>query len=310
MSPLARYLLKRLLSSLVTILGVTIVVFLILHLTPGDPARLMLPDSATEADIKKLRHELGLNQPLTTQYAVFLKSSLQGEMGRSLYFRKPSREVIIAALPATLELSGAALVLAVGVGVPLGVVAAARRGSAWDLGSMFLALLGQSMSPVWLGLLLIYVFAVATGGMLPAFGRGTLRHLILPAVTLGAPLVALLTRMTRAGMVEVLREDYVRTARAKGVAERVTIYKHALKNTLIPLMTLIGMQLGTLLGGAVITESIFAWPGIGRLAMQAISGRDFPLVQGLVLVSAVMVVAINLVVDLLYAAVDPRLRYA
>lgn len=287
----------------------TLLVFLILHLTPGDPARLMLPDGASEEAVQAVRKSLGLDRPLYVQYFQYLGGLLDGDLGTSLRFRQPNAEVIASYLPNTLRLAAAAIALAVLVGIPLGIIAALTRNSVWDLGSLTIALLGQSISPVVLGPLLIFAFAVKFR-IFPAFGAGDPSALVLPAITLGAPLIALLTRLTRASVLEVLNEDYVRTARAKGLRQQRVVLRHVLRNSLATVITVIGLQLGTILGGAVVTETIFAYPGVGRLAMDAILARDFPLVQSITLIVSFIFVFVNLLVDISYFWLDPRIRYA
>lgn len=288
--------------------GVSILVFLILHLTPGDPARLMLPDGASEADVAAMRTNLGLDQPLVVQYAHYLGGLVRGDLGRSLRYREPNLDVIAAFLPNTLRLAAAAIVLAVLTGLPLGIIAGLRRHTMWDVGSLTIALLGQSVSPVVLGPMLIFLFAVKLR-WLPSFGAEGAAALLLPAITLGAPLVALLTRLTRSSVLEILGEDYVRTARAKGMPRRRVVLRHVLRNAVATVITVIGLQLGTVLGGAVVTETIFAYPGVGRLAIDAILARDFPLVQSITLIVSFLFVFVNLLVDLGYLLLDPRLRY-
>jgi peptide/nickel transport system permease protein len=268
----------------------------------------MLGESAEPADKAALREELGLNKPIFQQYTQFLWRLAQGNLGRSLHTHKPVLQSILVRYPATLELTFAALGIAVIIAIPVGVMAATRRYSWLDNGSMFLALLGVSMPNFWLGPLFIILFSINLG-WLPVSGRGGWDHLILPAITLGMAMAAILTRMTRSSVLEVIHEDYIRTARAKGLRESVVIFKHALRNALIPVITLIGLQFGALLSGAVITETIFAWPGIGRLTIEAINKRDYPLVQGCILVIALSYVLVNLVTDLIYSLVDPRIRY-
>jgi peptide/nickel transport system permease protein len=302
------YIIRRLLWAIPVILGVSTFVFFFIHLIPGDPVELMLGESAEPADKAALREELGLNKPIFQQYTQFLWRLAQGNLGRSLHTHKPVLQSILVRYPATLELTFAALGIAVIIAIPVGVMAATRRYSWLDNGSMFLALLGVSMPNFWLGPLFIILFSINLG-WLPVSGRGGWDHLILPAITLGMAMAAILTRMTRSSVLEVIHEDYIRTARAKGLRESVVIFKHALRNALIPVITLIGLQFGALLSGAVITETIFAWPGIGRLTIEAINKRDYPLVQGCILVIALSYVLVNLVTDLIYSLVDPRIRY-
>jgi peptide/nickel transport system permease protein len=303
-------LLRRLLFILPVVWGVSTFVFLIIHLIPGDPIDLMLGENATQIDRQTLRRQLGLDQPLWQQYTTFLQRLVYGDLGQSLHSSRPVQTLIAERLPATAWLALAALCVSVGLAIPLGIVAALRPRSWLDTGSMVLALLGVSMPNFWLGPLLILVFSIQFG-WLPVSGRGdgSLPYLILPAVTLGTGMMAVLTRMTRSSMMETLREDYIRTAAAKGLSAWTVVVKHALSNALIPLVTLIGLQGGALLGGAVITETIFAWPGLGELTVRAIQQRDYPVVQGCVLVIALTYVVMNMITDILYAIVDPRIRF-
>jgi ABC-type dipeptide/oligopeptide/nickel transport system permease component len=298
---------RRSAQSLLLVWLVTVVVFLLLHLTPGDPASVMLGENATPDQVAALRRELGLDRPLVLQYAGFLARAVQGDLGTSIRAQRPALDVVLERLPATLLLTAGAFGFAVTVGMPVGVLSAVKRLSFWDHGSMGLALLGQSMPGFWLGLVLITVFAVHLR-WLPASGMDGPTHVVLPAITLGMFLIGLIIRLTRSSMLDVLGQDYVRTARAKGLAERAVVMQHALKNALIPVVTLLGLQLGVLLGGAVITETVFAWPGVGLATVTAIHQRDYPVVQCAVLVSAVIVVSINWAVDVLYHYIDPRVR--
>jgi len=303
------YLAWRSIHSLLLLWLVTVVVFGLLHLTPGDPASLMLGEQATPEQIRDLRHALGLDEPLITQYARFLNHAVRGDFGTSIRAQRPALEVVLERLPATLLLAAGAFTFALSVGLPIGVISAVKRLSLWDHGSMALALMGQSMPVFWLGLMLIVVFSVHLR-WLPVSGAGGPEHLVLPAVTLGTFLIGLIIRLTRSSMLDVLGQDYVRTARAKGLAERAVIVRHALRNALIPVVTLLGLQLGILLGGAVITETVFAWPGVGMVTVTAINQRDYPVVQCAVFISAVLVVSINWAVDVLYHVLDPRIRAA
>lgn len=302
-----RYVVRRVLLVIPVMLGVSLIVFLLMHFTPGDPALLMLGERATEEQLQALRQEMGLLEPLPVRYARFLGAALQGDLGRSYRSGRPVMTEVLSRLPATAELAVAAVVIAVLIGVPVGVLSAVRRYSLLDNAGMLLALLGASMPTFWLGLMLMLIFAVSLG-WLPPSGRDGLLSLILPAVTLGANAVALITRMTRSSMLEVIGQDYVRTARAKGLPEKTVIYSHALRNALLPVVTVIGLQFGALLGGAVVTETVFAWPGAGRLAVEAIRAKDYPVVQGAVLLLALAFALVNLLVDLLYAFINPRIR--
>ncbi len=303
-----RFLVRRLLLTIPVLLGVATLVFSLIHLVPGDPVQAMLGDSASPQDIGELRGRLGLDRPLYIQYGAFLKGLSRGDLGQSLRTNQPVTASIVERMPATFELAFAAMVLATLLAIPLGIVAAARAGTPVDHAATTLALVGISIPNFWLGPLLAIVFSV-TLGWLPVSGRGTLAHLVLPAVTLGAPLAAVLARMTRASVIEELRELYVLAARARGVSRVGAIVGHAFRNSLIPIVTVLGLQFGAVLTGAVITETIFAWPGVGRLLIQSISFRDYPLVEGCILLIAVTYVGMNLLTDLAYGLLDPRIRY-
>jgi len=301
------YLLRRLWQSLLVIFGVSVVVFLILHLT-GDPAALMLPPDATAEDIAKFRHDMGFDDPVAVQYVRFLKGAVRGDFGQSIRHGEPAMGLVVERLPATFELAGAGLVIALALAIPAGIVSAVRRNTSIDYISTVVALLGQAMPTFWLGIMLILVFSVRLN-WLPSSGRGDVEHLILPAITLGLFTTARITRLTRSGMLEVLGQDYIRTARAKGMGEPPVVWKHALKNAAIPIVTIVGIELGTLLGGSVITETIFAWPGVGRLSVQAIFNSDYPVVQSAVFLLASTFVIVNLLVDVVYTYLDPRIRF-
>lgn len=316
--------------------GISLLVFLFLHLIPGDPAVVLLGERAGPEQIEALREKLGLNQPLYTQYFLFLRDLAQGNLGSSIFNLLPVRDQLGGRWPATFELALAAMLVAVAVGIPLGILAAVRKNSLVDNSSTIFSLVGVSMPVFWLGLILIYLFAVNLQWLPPSgrigidagndfktisgffildsilqgrsFGE-VISHLILPALTLGTIPLAILTRITRSAMLEVLSQDYVRTARAKGLNERVVIWRHALKNALLPVVTIIGLQFGTLLGGAILTETIFSWPGIGSWIYEGILNRDYPVVQGGVIFVALVFVLVNLVVDLSYALLDPRIQY-
>lgn len=297
------------------LLGVSVLVFLIVHLTPGDPARLLAGPEAYEEDIQAIRVRLGLDQPLPVQYGRFLKGVVEGDLGTSFRSGRPVAEEISTRFPYTVELASVSLVLAIAAGVLVGVFSAARQNSAWDAGTMGAALMGISVPTFWLGLLLMLLFSYYLG-WLPASGRGGplwtpagLESILMPAIALGSPSGAVIARLTRSSLLEVLSQDYVRTARAKGLPERVVLYRHALKNALIPVVTVAGLRLGALLGGAVITEQVFAWPGVGTLVVNAINARDYPVVQGTVLLMATVFVLLNLTVDLVYGLIDPRIRF-
>jgi peptide/nickel transport system permease protein len=301
-----RYIVRKLAHTFFVAFGVVTLVFVALRMS-GDPAATMLPGDASIDELRDLRHALGLDQPLHVQYVKFLASAITGDFGTSLRHQEPAMALVMERLPATLELAFAALLLSVAVGLPLGIVAALRRGRLADILAMAFAVVGQATPYFWMGIMLILVFAVELQWV-PTSGRGGLERLVLPAVTLGTHFMAVLARLTRTSMLEVLGQNYVTTARAKGLAERAVILVHALKNAAVPVVTLIGLQFGTLLGGAVVTETIFAWPGVGRLAVQSIFVRDYPVVQAGVFVLALSFVAINLLVDLLYGWLDPRTR--
>lgn len=303
-----RYVIRRVLLTIPVLLGVATLVFSLIHLVPGDPAQAMMGDGASPQDIAELRKSLGLDQPLLTQYVTFLRHAITGDLGTSFRTGQPVTMMIAERVPATAELAIAAMVVAIVVAIPLGVIAAVRRGTPIDYGAMTFALAGVSIPNFWLGPVLAIVFAVELG-WLPVSGRGTLAHLVLPAVSLGLALAAILARMTRASLLDELNELYVRAARARGVSQRATITTHALRNSLIPIVTIVALQFGVVLTGAVITETIFAWPGIGRLLIQSIGFRDYPMVQGCILLIAVTYVTVNLVTDLMYGVLDPRIRF-
>jgi peptide/nickel transport system permease protein len=305
---MARYLFRRLLLTVPVLLGVATLVFALIHLVPGDPAQAMLGEGASQEEVLKLRTSLGLDRPLTTQYAGFLTGLVRGDLGRSFRYNTPVTQQIREKLPNTALLALAAMAVAIAFAVPLGIVAAVFRGRAPDHLAMTLALAGISMPNFWLGPLLAILFGVYLG-WLPVSGSGTLAHLVLPAVTLGAALSAILARMTRASLLEELRELYVLAARSRGLSGARAVLRHAFRNSLIPVVTIIGLQFGAVLTGTIITETIFAWPGLGRLLIQAINYRDYPLVQGCILFISVTYVAMNLLTDLTYGFLDPRIRY-
>lgn len=303
-----RFFVRRLVLTVPVVLGVATLVFALIHAIPGDPAQVMLGDAAPPADVIALRHRLGLDRPIGVQYLAFIAGLGRGDLGVSMRTSQPVLAAITERLPATAELAAAAMLVALIVGIPLGTLAAVRARTTVDHGATFLALLGISIPNFWLGPVLAWVFSIGLGWF-PVSGRGTLGHLVLPALTLGAPLAAVLARITRASVIEELREVYVLAARGRGLSHVRTVVHHAFRNSLIPIVTVIGLQVGSVLTGAVITETIFAWPGVGRLLIQSINFRDYPLVQGCILLIAVTYVAVNLLVDLLYGALDPRIRY-
>jgi peptide/nickel transport system permease protein len=314
---MTRLLASRLLSLLPILLGTSVVAFCLIRLIPGDPVTALLGLEADAATIAAMRQKLALDQPVVVQYLTWLSHILVGDFGRSIQGGRPVLPMLLQALLPTFLLSSAALAISLAISIPAGIIAATRRNSRADYAASFLALCGLSLPSFWLGILLMLTFSIWLP-ILPASGYGAplsdpigfLQHLILPALTLGAALSAATMRMTRAAMLEVLRADYIRTARAKGLSRRVVIWGHALSNARIPIVTLLGIQLGQLLGGVVITETVFSWPGIGKLTVDAIFARDYPVVQGAVLLTAVLFVLINLLTDLIYTVLDPRLRLA
>jgi len=303
------YILRRVAQSALTLLGVSVLVFVILRVLPGDPARMLLPDGAPESAVAELNRQLGLREPLIVQYGLFLRSVAHGDFGQSFQYRAPALRVVLERLPATVQLTVAAMLVTIAAGVSLGIITAVLRGTRYDVAGTIVAVLGQSLPNFWLGIMLILLFGVALR-WLPTSGFASWTSLVLPAVTLAAFPTALVARLTRSSMLEILNRDYVRTGRAKGLTEQSVVLRHALRNAAIPVLTVIGLQIGSLLGGAVITESVFAWPGMGKLIVDAIFFRDFPVVQTVLILSATVFVAINLLVDLLYTVVDPRIRYS
>jgi len=304
------YIARRVAATVPVLLGVSLLVFSMLELVPGDPVQLMLSEfQTTPEQIARLRSQLHLDDPLPVQFGRFVWDAVRGDLGTSIRTHRPVTAEIADNFPSTLQLALAGLVVAGVLGVSLGIVAAAKQHSWLELGSMLVALIGVSMPSFWLGLLLIFALSLRFR-LLPATGGGDLPHLILPAITLGLGAAAILARLTRSSMLEVLRQEYVTTARAKGLAEWAVIIRHALKNALIPVVTIFGLQFGQLLGGTFVVETVFARPGLGRLIIDGILNKDFPMVQGVVLVVAVSYVLVNLVVDLVYAVLDPRIRYA
>lgn len=327
---MARYVVQRLLHTVLVLLGVSLLTFLLIHATPGDPVLVMLGTDATPDELERLRHLLGLDQPLPVQYAQYVGRLLTGQMGDSIIQHQPVASLISQRFPATVELTVAAMIIAIIVGLVTGLISALKPYSLFDVVAMLFALSGVAMPVFWLGMLAILLFSLQLG-WLPSFGRGaplveasatwvrhgdpsdlvdSLKHLTLPALTLAAFSTALISRLVRSSVLEVLGQDYVRTARAKGLAGHTIVQRHSLPNAMIPVITVIGLQVGALLGGAIIAENIFAWPGIGRLLIQAIGQRDYPLVQGIVLLAALVVSIINLIVDLLYGVFNPRVRLA
>lgn len=301
------YIISRLSSAFLVVLGVVCMVFLLIHLVPGDPVEVMLGEFAHPADRTALRAALGLDLPLTEQLLNYIRGLASLDLGNSLHSQKPITDILAERLPATLELAVYALLFAVAIAVPLGVLAAIRKDSMLDMGAMGFSLLGVSIPNFWMGPILILIFSLWLG-ITPVSGRGGVGSVILPAITLGTALAAILARMVRSSLLEVLNEDYVRTARAKGLPESRVIWRHAMRNAWLPVITLLGLQLGALLGGAVITETVFSWPGLGSLLVESIQKRDYPVVQACVLVISLAYVVVNTLTDLVYAAIDPRIR--
>ncbi|GAA0178848.1 ABC transporter permease [Clostridium sediminicola] len=303
-----KYILKRILSLIPVLIGVTFIVFTLLHLTPGDPARMVLGEQAPQEAVDDLREEMGLNDPFLVQFGNYVyKAVVKQDIGRSYITKTPVSEEIMNVFPATLKLASLSMFIAVLIGIPFGIISAIRQYSLFDSTVMVFALVGISMPVFWLGLLLILLFSVKLH-WLPSSGFYSIKHMILPAITLGAQSIAIITRMTRSSMLEVIRQDYIRTVKAKGQKESKIILRHALGNALIPIITIAGLQFGILLGGAVLTEAIFSIPGVGRLMVESIKMRDYPIVQGGVLYIAIAFSVVNLLVDLLYAYVDPRIK--
>jgi peptide/nickel transport system permease protein len=304
---MAAYLVSRLFSALLVMFGVVCLVFLLIHLVPGDPVEIMLGETARAADREALRAALGLDRPLPVQLLSYVDGLLHLDLGHSLHSQRPISGILAERLPATLELAAVSLVFAIVIALPLGVVAATHRGGAADFSAMGFSMLGVSIPNFWMGPVLILVFSLWLGWT-PVSGREGVASFVLPAITLGSALAAVLARMVRSSLLEVLGEDYIRTARAKGLSEHSVVWKHALANAWLPVITLLGLQLGALLGGAVITETVFSWPGIGSLMVESIQKRDYPVVQGCVLLISLTYVLVNTLTDLVYAWVDPRIR--
>lgn len=303
---MANFLISRLLYAVAVLLGVSVAVFFLIRIG-GDPSALFLPPEASIEDIQRFRHLMGFDRPLIVQYWDFLSRAVRGDFGMSLRYEQPAMQLVLERVPATLQLGGAAFLLSIALAIPLAILAAANRGSLVDRASLLISLIGQSFPAFWLAIMLILLFS-ETFQVLPPSGRGSWQNLVMPAIVLATYSTAIITRLLRSSMIEVLQSDYVRTARGKGVRESRIILSHALRNAAIPTLTVIGLQIGALLGGAVITEEVFAYPGIGRLAIQAIANRDFTVIQAFVLFMAAVIVTINLLVDLSYGLLDPRLR--
>lgn len=302
------YLIKRLLSTIPVLIGISLLLFFMLRMLPGDPAQVLAGQMATPQEIENIRHQLGLDRPVYEQYAVYMSRLVRFDLGRSARTQNPVIDEIWARLPNTLLLTVVAITLACLLGIPAGIISAVRPYSWIDYLVTISALFGMSMPVFWLGLMLVVVFAVILQ-WLPAGGTGSWQHVILPSVTLAAFVIAFIARMTRSTMLETLSQDFTTTARSKGLTEKIVIVKHALKNALIPIITVVGLQFGFLLGGAVLTETVFAWPGLGRLLYDSISARDYPMIQGTILIFGLLYIFVNLVVDFIYAFVDPRIRY-
>ena len=303
-----QYVVKRLLSTIPVLFGISLLLFFMLRMLPGDPAQVLAGQMASPEDIKIIRHQLGLDRPIIVQYGLFLSRLVRFDLGRSARTQNPVISEVWARLPNTVLLAVAAITLACLFGIPAGIISATRPYTWIDYLFTSMALFGISMPVFWLGLMLVVIFSVVLQ-WLPAGGTGSWKHMILPSFTLAAFVVAFITRMTRASMIEALSQDYTTTARSKGLKERVVIVKHALKNALIPIVTVVGLQFGLLLGGAVLTETVFAWPGIGRLIVDSILARDYPVIQGTILIFGLLYILVNLFVDMIYAFIDPRIRY-
>jgi len=306
MQGFGRFLTYRLFRMCIALLSVVTVVFVVMRLS-GDPVPLLLPADAPIEEMERLRHEMGLDRPIYVQYGVFMAQAVQGDFGRSIHYRTPAMAVVWERLPATIELSLASFLCAIAVAIPAGILSAVKRGSAYDNVVMGVALVGQAAPTFYIGIMLILVCSLWLGWF-PTSGRGSWQHLILPSVAQGAFAMASIARITRSAVLEILQADFIRTARAKGLPELVTIAKHTMRNAAIPIVTIVGLQFGNMLGGAVITETIFSWPGVGRLVIQSIYNRDYPIVQACVFITAAMFVALNFLVDLAYGILDPRIR--
>jgi ABC-type dipeptide/oligopeptide/nickel transport system permease component len=305
---MAAFLLRRLTLTIPVVWLVVTLVFGLIHLVPGDPVAQMLGEGAPQPEIQRVRHDLGLDRPLLDQYKAYVLGLLKGDLGTSYRNQEPVLQSIAARYPATIELTLAAILVSLALALPAGVIGAVKRGTLVDKAIGVFSLFGVSLPNFALGPLLILLFSIFLG-ILPVSGRGGISHLILPAVTMGGALAAITTRMVRSSMLEEIHQDYIRTARAKGLPERIVLFKHALRNGLLPIITILGLQAGALLAGAIITETIFAWPGLGRLTVQAINARDYPLLQGCILTISLSYILINLLTDALYSVVDPRIRY-
>jgi peptide/nickel transport system permease protein len=304
---LLKYFLRRCLYAVFVLLGVATVVFFLTRLT-GNPVAIMLPPDATQAQILSMTKSLGLDKPIYIQYAIYMRDLLRLDFGQSIRYNEPALRIILERLPATIKLASTALVISLLLGIPIGIISALKRDTLLDKGIMVFALFGQTMPSFWLGIMLILIFAVNLRWF-PTGGMGDWKTIILPAITLGLSLMALVSRLLRSSLIEALGADYIRTARAKGLRQWKVVSKHALRNSLLPVVTVIGLEIGSLLGGSVVTETVFAWPGVGQMLVQAINNRDYPLVQAAIIFIAIAFVFINLIVDILYAFIDPRIEY-
>ncbi|SMP54721.1 nickel ABC transporter permease [Anoxynatronum buryatiense] len=302
------YIMKRLLQAIPVIFLVTVLTFSLVHLVPGDPALMRAGEDATAEQVEAIREAMGLNEPIYKQYTKWVSGIMRGDMGYSLQDGRPVFSTLIQRLPATMKLVMASFIVSIGIGVPVGILSAVKQNTFADSFARVFALLGISMPNFWMGLMLMLIFSYSLR-MLPASGSGTLAHLIMPAIALGMPGAGIITRLTRSSMLEVMKQDYIRTARAKGLRRQLVIYKHALKNAMLPVVTVIGVQLGSRLGGSVIVESIFAYPGIGRFAYTRLLARDYPMIMGNLFIFAMIFILINLITDILYGFLEPRIRY-
>lgn len=301
-----QFLIKSILQIIPVMFLISLIVFVLVHIS-GDPVALMLPETATEEDHQKLTQALGLDQPLYIQYFTFVSNLVQGDFGNSFRYNEPALPIVIERLPATFELAAAAMLIATIISIPLGILSATHRNSFVDVIATGSAVLGKAMPHFWLGIMLILLLSVQMGWF-PVSGRGSFAHLILPAITLGTGAAAEMTRLIRSSMLEILGQDYIRTARSKGLIETLVVYKHAFRNSLIPVVTIMALQMSSLIGGALITEAVFAWPGMGQLIIQAVNTSDMAIVQASVFVVALMVIACNLIADLIYRLLDPRIK--
>lgn len=306
MPRLAKFIIKRLIMTLFILFFVSIIAFALIRIAPGNPAMMVLPDGASAEAIRAMEIKLGLDQPLIVQYFRYIGGGLQGDLGTSIIYKLPVKDLILQRLPATFKLTVITMIVCLVISIPLGIIAGSRQGTLLDFLATMFALLGQSMSTVWMGILVIYIFAVKLE-LFPAMGYGTWQNYVLPALTLGYPVAAQVTRMGRSGIIDVLKEDYITATYAKGISKAVVYTKYAFKNALIPIVTIVGMQIGIYLAGAVVVETIFAWPGFGQLIFQAVGNRDYPLVQSCLLVSAALFAIVNMLVDIINSFIDPRI---